>query len=397
MLQLPVDMKEDCLIANVFVPDTAENNLSVLVYVHGGGFATGFGNLLTGTQFVREKKDVIMVTLNYRLGVHGFLCLGTEDVPGNAGLKDVVALLRWVQENIASFGGNPDNITLAGFSVGSAIVDLLTLSKLTEGLFQRVIPESAANIAALTVQRDPLEIARSFAKDHNVANVDDIKALEQFYKTASFDLLTAQAVDDRTDSTFLFSACVERKTDGAVLTETPLNIIKSGNYKKIPMLYGFTNMEGLIRATFFETWKDLMNAKFSDFLPVDLKFESDEEREEVAETVKKFYFGDNLVSNETILSYVDFFTDVMFAYPMLRAVQLQAEAGNNQVYLYEYSFVDEDVEPVNYTDVRGADHCAQSGAWLDNMLGTDESLATPEYQKMRKIVRDIWHSFIKTG
>uniref|UniRef100_A0A2A4J489 Carboxylic ester hydrolase n=1 Tax=Heliothis virescens TaxID=7102 RepID=A0A2A4J489_HELVI len=398
---MPVNpvVKEDCLIANVHVPNTKEKNLSVVVYVHGGAFIVGYGEIFKATQLMKTK-DFILVTFNYRLGIHGFLCLGTEDAPGNAGMKDQVALLRWVQKNIASFGGNPHDVTIIGSSAGSASVDLLMLSKSAEGLFHRVVPESGANLAAFTIQRDPVEIAKTHARKLNFTNVYDIYALENFYKTASMELLTSDNFFYRTDSIFMFSPCVERDTgDGAFLTESPLSILKSGNYRKLPVLYGFSEMEGLTRIGFFDIWKQKMNEKFSDFLPADLKFESDEEREEVASEIKKFYFGDKPVGNDNILKYVDFFTDVIFAYSMLWAVKLHVEAGNNQIYLYEYSFVDEDVPVVPHTNVRGADHCDQSIAVYDgkNFTHSDESAATPELQKMKKVIREIWHNFIKTG
>nr|ADE05556.1 carboxylesterase [Helicoverpa armigera] len=403
--KLPMDImknvveKENCLIANVFVPNTEEKNLSVAVYVHGGAFIIGSGNMIQATHLMKTK-DFIMVSFNYRLGIHGFLCLGTEDAPGNAGMKDRVALLRWVQKNIASFGGNPDDVTIVGSSAGSASVDLLMLSKSAEGLFHRVIPESGGNLAAFTVQRDPVEIAKAHAKRLNFHNVDDIYALEEFYKTISMELLTSDHFFDRTDATFVFGPCVERDTgDGAFLTESPLTILKSGNYRKVPLLYGFAEMEGLMRINVFELWKHKMNEEFSDFLPADLKFDSEEEREEVANKIKRFYFGDKPVGNENVLKYVDYFSDVYFAYSMLWAVKLHAEAGNNQVYLYEYSFVDEDTPLVPHTNVRGADHCTQSMAVYDmkNITHEDESLATPELQNMKKVVREIWHNFIKTG
>nr|XP_049697913.1 esterase FE4 isoform X6 [Helicoverpa armigera] len=391
--------KENCLIANVFVPNTKEKNLSVVVYFHGGAFIGGYGELLKSTQFMKAN-DFILVSFNYRLGIHGFLCLGTEDAPGNAGMKDQVALLRWVQKNIASFGGNPDDVTIVGSSAGSASVDLLMLSKSAEGLFHRVIPESGGNLAAFTVQRDPVENAKKHAIKLNFTNVDDIYALGNFYKTAPMEVLTAETFFDRTDSTFVFGPCVERDTgDGAFLTETPLSILKSGNYRKLPVLYGFADMEGLLRVDFFELWKHKMNEKFSDFLPADLKFDSEEEREEVANKTKEFYFGDKPVGNDNILKYIDYFSDVIFAYPMLWAVKLHAEAGNNQVYLYEYSFVDEDSPIIPHTNVRGATHCAQSLAVYDtkNFTHLNQSPDSPALKKMKKIVREIWHNFVKTG
>ncbi|KAJ8736047.1 hypothetical protein PYW08_006703 [Mythimna loreyi] len=389
---------EQCLIANVYVPDTDKKNLSVYVYVHGGGFIIGYGEMMRALNLM-EKKDIIVVTFNYRLSIHGFLCLGTEDIPGNAGMKDQVALLRWVQENIAGYGGNPEDVTLAGGSAGSAAVDLLMLSKSAEGLFHRVIPESGGNLAAFTVQRDPLEIAKTHARKLNFTNVDDIYALEKFYKTAPMRLLTSDPFFDRTDSTFLFSPCVERDTgDGAFLTESPLSILKKGAYKKLPVLYGFANMEGLMRQDQFEVWKQKMNDKFSDFLPPTLEFDSDEEREEVAKKIKEFYFGDKPVGDDNILGYVDFFSDVFFTYPMLLAAKLHAKAGNDQVYLYEFSFVDDGTPFIPHTKTRGANHCAQTTAVMDgNFFEKDESHMSEKNKNIKKTVRELWYNFIKTG
>ncbi|CAH0600382.1 unnamed protein product [Chrysodeixis includens] len=392
--------QEDCLIANVFVPDTKRKKLSVLVYVHGGGFMGGYGDMLKAKNLLKTK-DIIMVNFNYRVGIHGFLCLGTEDVPGNVGMKDQVALLRWVQKNIASYGGNPDDVTIAGYSAGSAAVDLLMISKSAEGLFHRVIPESGANLAPFSIQRNPLEIAKKYAKDkYNFTGGDDIYALEKFYKTAPIELLSADTFLDRTDATFLFSPCIERETeDEAFLTESPLSILKNGNYKKLPVLYGFAEKEGMWRLIAYDGFMNKMNEKFSDFLPPDLHFKSEEEKEAVADKIKKFYFGDKPVGNDQILKFIDYYSEITFSFSMLWAVKLYVESGHDQVYLYEYSFVDEETPLVPHTNVRGAEHCAQTYAVMDgkNPMEADESLLTPEHKEMKNIMRGIWHNFIKTG
>lgn len=393
-------MQENCLIANVYVPDTEEKNLSVLVYVHGGAYQIGHGELVKLTNLMKPK-DFITVTFNYRLGIHGFLCLGTEDVPGNGGMKDQIALLRWVQHNIGAFGGNPDDVTLLGYSAGSAAVDLLMISESAKGLFHRVIEESGASLMAFAVQIDPLQNAKDHAITLNFTNTDDIYALEKFYKNLSYDILTADAFMSRTDSTFLFAPCVERDLENEpFLTKSPLSIIKNGDYKKVPLLCGFANMEGLLRIDFFDLmWKDMMNAKFADFLPADLKFETEDEREEVAKKIKSFYFGEEPISNNNILRYVDYFSDVIFVYSALRAVRLHVEAGHNQVYLYEYSFVDDDTPVVPHTNIRGANHCAETVAVGDGATWSkfDEDMLSEEYKAMKKIIREMWHNFIKTG
>nr|ARM65392.1 putative antennal esterase CXE21 [Ectropis obliqua] len=392
-----INQQEDCLIASVYVPDTQEENLPVVVYVHGGAFQIGTGDMILPTKLVAQN-NIIAVTFNYRLGTHGFLCLGTDDVPGNAGMKDQVAALKWVKKNIASFGGNPDDVIIEGGSAGSAAVDLLMLSKSAEGLFNKVIPESGANIGTWAIQSDPLENAKQFAKSLNFTNVDDIYALEDFYKTTPFEILTSAPFFDKVDSTVGPSPCIERSAVGeAFLDKSPVDILKAGEYKKLPLLYGFANMEGLIRIGFFDMWKDKMNTKFSDFLPADLKFESTKQKEDLAERVKKFYFGDKQVSEDNILSYVDFFTDVMFAYPMLRSVKYHVEAGHDQIYLYEYNYVDENTPNVPHTNVKGADHCAQSGAVVGLQSFNDKKTPSDEFFKMSSTLCSIWGNFIKTG
>ncbi|XP_038208885.1 juvenile hormone esterase-like [Zerene cesonia] len=398
MLQQPLLMTEDCLIANIFVPDTTKDNLPVVVYVHGGGYILGYGNLFLHKNLVKSK-EVIVVNFNYRLGAHGFLCMGTEDIPGNAGMKDQVALLRWVKKNIKNFGGDPDDVTIAGYSAGASSVDLLMLSKMTKGLFTKVIPESGANSAAWSVQTDPIAVAKEYARSLDFSNVDDFYALEEFYKTISYEILSSKLTLNRTNSVFLFSPCVERNTEGEeFLIDSPVNILKNGNYMKLPMLYGFANMEGLLREVLFTEWKERMNNQFADFLPPDLQFESEKDKNDVINKIKKFYFGDGQVDDGKVLKYIDFFSDLLFTYSTLRSVKLHVEAGNDKIYLYEYSFVDDDTPLVLHTNVRGATHCAQSMDVSDgNFTHPDENVMTKDHRDMKKLLRDIWYNFLKMG
>ncbi|GBP72736.1 Esterase B1 [Eumeta japonica] len=391
-------IEEHCLIANVFVPDTEETNLPVVVYVHGGAFQLGFGTMIVHAPFLNSGK-IIEVNFNYRVGGHGFLCLGTEDVPGNAGMKDQVAALRWVKNNIASFGGNPDDITLAGFSAGAAAVELLLLSKSARGLFNKVIPESGAGVGVWAVQSDPVQTAKTYAESQGYKGDDDIYALEEFFKNLSLDILQADSFMDRRDSTFFFSPCVERKeTKDAFLTDAPTDIIKKGDYEKLPILTGAADMEGIFRLPLFEQWKDAMNENFSEFLPADLRFESEDERQRIAEKIKEFYFGDQAVSEETALGFVNYFSDVMFVYPTHRSVSLQLTAGSNSLYHYVYAFADTNRPFVPYPGITGAAHCDQSSALGDTVWApiTDKD-RSDDFIKMKRLLVDVWQNFIITG
>ncbi|XP_068628578.1 esterase FE4-like [Battus philenor] len=391
---------DDCLIANVYVPDTQQENLPVVVYVHGGGYQIGHGEFTTSKNLIKAKPMVV-VNFNYRLGPNGFLCLGTPDVPGNAGMKDQVALLRWVKKNIASFGGNPDDVTIIGCSAGSSSVDLLILSPMTRGLFHKVVPESGSNIAGFSVQIDPVENAWKYAEMLNFTDSsNDIYVLEQFYKMVPRDILHSVNLMAFKSTTMLFGPCVERDLgEERFLDDSPYSILKNGRQQKLPMLYGFAEMEGLFRTFTFDAWKDEMNVNFSNFLPDELHFKSEAEKKEVARKVKTFYFGSKPISNETIFRYIDYYTDIVFAYPALRSVRYQVESGNNNVYLYEYSFVDESAKLIPYSTVRGADHCAQTWGVVDggSFENLNEETLSKDYKSVKKMMRKIWASFIATG
>lgn len=159
---------EDCLYLNVSVPTAARRDgrlRPVLVWVHGGSFTSGSGGLYDGRPLAVEG-DVVVVTLNYRLGVFGFVDLGgaaDADVPSNLGLRDVLAACTWVQENIAAFGGDPARVTLAGESAGSIAVSLLLASRAGTGLFRAAITQSGTY--SLTHGPDVrLEVARFYLR-----------------------------------------------------------------------------------------------------------------------------------------------------------------------------------------------------------------------------------------
>lgn len=108
---------EDCLTLNIYTPVNAKN-VAVLFCIHGGGFVDGSGNdFFYGPDFL-INEDIILVTMNYRLGPLGFMSLGTPDISGNMGLKDIILALKWVNENIENFGGDPKKITIFGQSAG---------------------------------------------------------------------------------------------------------------------------------------------------------------------------------------------------------------------------------------------------------------------------------------
>lgn len=144
------EQSEDCLSLNVWTPMADDKHRPVMVWIHGGGFTNGSGSdeWYDGSTF-SERGDVVVVTLNYRLGALGFLYLGGVGGPeyaksGNLGLLDQVAALKWVRDNIAAFGGDPGNVTIFGESAGSMSVCTLMGIPAARGLFHKAIAESGA-------------------------------------------------------------------------------------------------------------------------------------------------------------------------------------------------------------------------------------------------------------
>ena len=171
-----VPVSEDCLYLNVWVPEGGGKKLPVAVYVHGGAFMGGAGSNLPFVCDALVKTGVIAVTINYRLGALGFLChplLGVEgenSAGGNLGLWDMLAALRWVKENIAAFGGDPDNVTAFGQSAGAMSLQALAVARQTRGLVQRMALQSGGGY------RNPLGAYRSIEDAETFGN-DVLEAL----------------------------------------------------------------------------------------------------------------------------------------------------------------------------------------------------------------------------
>lgn len=188
---IPADGKisEDCLYLNVWTAaKTNDENRPVIVYIHGGGFVEGSGSVPIYDGEAMAKKGVVFVTINYRMGLFSFFSHPelTQESPhnssGNYGLLDQVAALQWVKNNIAAFGGNPGNVTIAGQSAGSMSVCVLAVSPLAKGLFHRMIAESGAFVVASAFGgSDSLKVAEgrglAFAQSVGAATLKDLRAM----------------------------------------------------------------------------------------------------------------------------------------------------------------------------------------------------------------------------
>ncbi|KAJ8735346.1 hypothetical protein PYW07_006966 [Mythimna separata] len=391
---------EDCLVANIYTPNLDNNaRLPVMVWIKGKEFDRVNGRELSFRNFV--LKDVIVVSLNYRESILGFLCLGTETAPGNAGLKDIIAGLKWVKANIAQFGGNPEDITLFGHGSGAAAVDLVTMSPMGTGLVQKAIAQSGNALAPWAVSRDNLEYALQVAEalGHEIENVEQLS--EVFTRTSVSALMGVINDLDLTDNSLAFAPCVERQELKGVepfLTKTPDQIIRDAEFLQIPIIIGFVENEGTIKSkeAVNSDWLERMNETFTEFLQPDLKFETDADRTAVAQQIREFYFQENAINMSHVAEYLKYHGDTMMVVSSVREVRNRLPASRSPVYLYQFSYSgalgDPFVGPIS--NLESAAHSEELAYMFHNSPATG---ASDRDLTIGDILVERWTNFAKTG
>lgn len=230
-------VSEDALYLNIWKPAGAGEKLPVLVYIHGGSLQTGQPWYADYAGEGLARKGVIVVNLGYRLGVFGFLAteeLAAEDPngsTGNYGLMDQIKALEWVRDNIAAFGGDPENVTLSGESAGAACVTALCTSPEAKGLFRRAIAESSTTTAPVPQHSfrpldKALETGRETMERFKAATIEEMRALPAEQLVAAADVNHHITVD------------------GYILTKTPYEAYLAGEHNEEALLHGFNAEEG---------------------------------------------------------------------------------------------------------------------------------------------------------
>ncbi|PSN56250.1 hypothetical protein C0J52_00414 [Blattella germanica] len=231
---------EDCLFLNVYTPQTGGELLPVLVFFHGGGYTFGSGHSLSYGPHYFLDEDIVLVTINYRLGVIGFLSTGDDASPGNYGLRDQLEALRWINKNIESYGGNPELVTIMGESAGAMSVHNHILSPLSKGLFHRAISNSGSTLMPLMFERNPLSRAQKKAQEVGCP-IDNNADLVSCLRNMDLDQLMLGNYDPKWRPT------VEVQSSGnpePFLPGQPEDIIRSGNFNKVPYILGTNSEEG---------------------------------------------------------------------------------------------------------------------------------------------------------
>lgn len=371
---------EDCLTLNVWAPADAKK-LPVMVWMYGGGFQAG------GTSEPRQdgqnlaKQGVLVVSMNYRLGVFGFLALpqlaaeSPKNAAGNYGLMDQTAALEWVYRNIAAFGGDPENVTIFGESAGSFSVGAQMASPLAKGLFHKAIGESGA---AFYSQGLPFKtLGERENEDAKFAeSALGVKSLTGLRAVSAEKLLDASLKKGDGQNGFRFSPDV----DGYFLPKAIPAIFAKGRQNDVPLLAGWNHDEG----KFAVSGSEKPTA-------ATLKATAEKEFGALAPEFLKLYSANS--DAEALRSIEDFAGDRFIAFSTWKWIEAQKRSGKQVVYRYRF---DLSLPAPDTPEGLGAYHSAE----IEYVFGQLDSKALPfraEDRKLSEQMQRYWSNFARSG
>ncbi|XP_015174308.1 PREDICTED: venom carboxylesterase-6-like isoform X2 [Polistes dominula] len=434
---------EDCLYLNVFVPakrpDVKHSKHPVLVFIHGGAFIKGSSNSKLYPSTYWADQQIILVTFHYRLGPFGFFSLGNSIAPGNYGLKDMVMALKWVQQNIESFGGDRNSVTLMGSSSGAASIHILSLSKKTEGLFHKYIlhsgtaltpwavhskhkiREASESIANYLTCPTVLDVVNSLISNSIVANDNnDIKEdwnvakstdkrsykmdLEIIMCMRSFDaesilIALSHHYSQHKHPYCVFVPTIEDESSEAILTMHPIEIIEKKLFRDIPGIMGVVNDEGLLKT--YDLYVDSENLKifvdqFDTILPKFLEMPYVINRHGFVNAIKDFYFEDNDI-NTQLQKITEITSDGIFIWSVYKTMSYLSKVMKSNLYLFYFNYFG----TFSNTQVFGSKPLGISHSddikYFFPSLQYDLSSNTKSDTIMIHVLTELWSNFIKKG
>ncbi len=358
-------VSEDSLYLNIWKPAGDVSDLPVLVYIHGGSLQTGqpWYDDYSGQGLAR--KDVIVVNMGYRLGVFGFyadeelMAESENGTTGNYGLLDQIKALEWVRDNIAAFGGNPDDITLSGESAGSACVSALCTSPLAEGLFNRVVLESSTFAAvepthSFRLLDEALESGADLKSRYNCDSVEDLRKLDAKKLVKEADTQHHATVD------------------GYVLEQTPHDAYIEGKFNEKQILHGYNMHEGEAFILFNQANLENYESKVRDYFG------------EYADEVFEIY---PITTDEEVKAYwEEIYSAVFFDHPHYCYNRL---ANLNNIPVYQYYFTRDNGRLGNW-------HSGEE-VYLYGNIPADSKLYDDYDRQLSEMMQDYFVNFIKTG
>lgn len=373
---------EDCLSLNVWVPaKAAQAKLPVMVWIYGGGFVAGGTSEPRQHGEVLAQQGVIVVSMNYRLGIFGFFVhpeLAKESwhhAAGNYGLLDQTAALRWVHENIAAFAGDPGNVTIFGESAGSFSVSAQIASPLAKGLFQKAIGESGAAFSNRGLSFAPLAVREE--KDAKLASTTlGVNTLAELRAIPAQKLLDAFSKPGP-QGTFAFGPDV----DGYFLPESVPATYAAAKQNDVALLAGWNHDEGGLNQVPAD--KSAMDA---------LKATADKEFGARAAEFLKLYPGET--EAQARRSMADLAGDRFIAFSTWKWLEAQVKTGRQPVYRYRF---DLSLPPDEKGQPRGAYHSAEIEYVFGQLDSKTDVTWRPEDRALSAMMQKYWTNFARWG
>ncbi|XP_051012942.1 neuroligin-1 isoform X3 [Acomys russatus] len=423
------DQSEDCLYLNIYVPtedgpltkkqtdDLGDNDGAededirdsggpkpVMVYIHGGSYMEGTGNLYDGS-VLASYGNVIVITVNYRLGVLGFLSTGDQAAKGNYGLLDLIQALRWTSENIGFFGGDPLRITVFGSGAGGSCVNLLTLSHYSEGnrwsnstkgLFQRAIAQSGTALSSWAVSFQPAKYARMLATKVGCNVSDTVELVECLQKKPYKELVDQDVQPAR------YHIAFGPVIDGDVIPDDPQILMEQGEFLNYDIMLGVNQGEGLKFVENIVDSDDGISASDFDFAVsnfVDNLYGYPEGKDVLRETIKFMYtdWADRHNPETRRKTLLALFTDHQWVAPAVATADLHSNFGSPTYFYAFYHHCQTDQVPAWADAAHGDEVPYVLGI---PMIGPTE-LFPCNFSKndvmLSAVVMTYWTNFAKTG
>lgn len=403
------DQSEDCLYLNIYVPTEDDIRDSggpkpVMVYIHGGSYMEGTGNLYDGS-VLASYGNVIVITVNYRLGVLGFLSTGDQAAKGNYGLLDLIQALRWTSENIGFFGGDPLRITVFGSGAGGSCVNLLTLSHYSEGnrwsnstkgLFQRAIAQSGTALSSWAVSFQPAKYARILATKVGCNVSDTVELVECLQKKPYKELVDQDVQPAR------YHIAFGPVIDGDVIPDDPQILMEQGEFLNYDIMLGVNQGEGLKFVENIVDSDDGVSASDFDFAVsnfVDNLYGYPEGKDVLRETIKFMYtdWADRHNPETRRKTLLALFTDHQWVAPAVATADLHSNFGSPTYFYAFYHHCQTDQVPAWADAAHGDEVPYVLGI---PMIGPTE-LFPCNFSKndvmLSAVVMTYWTNFAKTG
>jgi len=357
-------ISEDCLYLNVWTnARSSAEKKAVLVYIYGGGFGSGGAAVPIYDGIATAKKDVVFVVINYRVGIFGFFAhpeLSKEsghNASGNYGLMDQLAALKWVKQNIKNFGGDSDNVTIAGQSAGSISVNCLVASPLGKGLFQKAIAESGASfLGSMSTVQQAEESGVKLAQSLNAGSVADMR------KIPAAELLNKWAA--------------RPIVDGYVLPKSVAELFAENKENNVPLLTGWNEDDAFVgKLKNAGEYKKQIEGQYKD---------------KAAAFLSHYPAGTDA---EAERSQINISRDQIFGTQNYTWANVQSAKGRAKVYVYRFTRrVPATADFVKY----GAFHTGEVAYAYDNLKFLHRPWE-PVDQELATLMSSYWTNFVKTG